>query len=153
AERETNEETRRAWMTFVIVGAGPTGVELAGTLSEVARDTLARDFRHIDPRQARVILIEGAPHVLPTFGDPLSGKARDQLKALGVDVRTSHMVTEIDDSGVSLGAERITAKTVLWAAGVAASPLGAALGAPVDRAGRVRVKPDLTVDGHDEIYV
>jgi NADH:ubiquinone reductase (H+-translocating) len=153
AERETDDDVRRAWMTFVIVGAGPTGVELAGTLSEVARDTLARDFRHIDPRQARVILIEGAPHVLPAFGDPLSGKARDQLKALGVDVRTSQMVTSIDEAGVSLGDERIAAKTVLWAAGVAGSPVGATLGAPLDRAGRVCVSPALTVSGRDEIYV
>ena len=153
AERETDGQTRREWMTFVIVGAGPTGVELAGTLSEVARNTLARDFRHIDPRQARVILLEGAPHVLPTFGDPLSEKAREQLRSLGVEVRTDACVTAIDDEGVSLGSERIAAKTVLWAAGVAASPLGRSLGVPLDRAGRVIVTPTLTVPGHDEIFV
>jgi NADH dehydrogenase len=153
AERETDDALRRAWMTFVIVGAGPTGVELAGTLAEVARNTLARDFRHIDPRQARVILVEGAPRVLPTFGDPLSEKARQQLEALGVEVRLDALVTTIDGDGVNLGDERIVAKTVLWAAGVAASPLGQSLGVQLDRAGRVIVTPSLTINCHDEIFV
>ena len=153
AEREPEGPARRAWMTFVIVGAGPTGVELAGTLAEVARDTLARDFRHIDPRQARVILLEGSPHVLPTFGETLSGKARKQLERLGVEVRTGTRVTGIDDEGVAIGDDRIVAKTVLWAAGVAASPIARTLGAPLDRAGRVIVGPDLTVPGHPEVFV
>jgi NADH dehydrogenase len=153
AERETDEARRRAWLTFVIVGAGPTGVELAGTLAEVARFTLARDFRHIDPTQARVLLIEGTPHVLPTFVEELSLSARRQLVSLGVEVRTGAIVTAIDPEGVCLGPERIEARTVLWAAGVAASPLARALDAPLDRAGRVRVNPDLTLPGHEEVYV
>jgi NADH:ubiquinone reductase (H+-translocating) len=153
AERETDDALRRAWMTFVIVGAGPTGVELAGTLSEVARDTLARDFRHIDPRQARIILLEGTPRVLPAFVEKLSDKAREQLESLGVEVRTATRVTEIDNDGVLIGSERIIAKTVLWAAGVAASPLGRSLGVPLDRAGRVLVGPSLTVPGHDNVFV
>src|SRR5262249_25039445 len=153
AERETDPALRSAWMTFVVIGAGPTGVELAGALAEVARVTLAREFRHIDPRAARVILGEGGPRVLAAFLEPLSGGARRQLEALGVEVRTGLHVTGIDVAGVAIGEERIEARTVLWAAGVAASPLAKSLGAPLDRAGRVVVEPDLTIPGRDDVYV
>ncbi len=153
AEREDDEAERRAWLTFVIVGAGPTGVELAGTLAEIAKKTLAKDFRWIDPSRARVLLLEGGPSVLATHVPELREKAREQLVGLGVEVRTGAKVTGIDETGVSLGDERIGARTVLWAAGVAATPLNKTIGAPLDRAGRVLVEPDLTVPGHPEIYV
>jgi NADH dehydrogenase len=153
AERETDAARRLAWMTFVVVGAGPTGVELSGTLAEVARSTLAHEFRHIDPRSARIILMEGGPRVLGAFIEPLSASARRQLEALGVQVRTGAHVTNIDGDGVSIGDERIEARTVLWAAGVAASPLARSLGVPLDKAGRVVVEPDLTIPGRDEVYV
>jgi NADH dehydrogenase len=153
AERERDPSRRRTWMTFVIVGAGPTGVELAGTLAEVARKTLARDFRHIDPTQARVLLLEGGDRVLPTFPPDLSASARDQLTRIGVEVRTGSQVTNIDSTGVWLGAERIEARTVLWAAGVAASPVGTMLGAPLDREGRVRVNADLSIPGDARVFV
>jgi NADH dehydrogenase len=153
AEREPEPSRRVGWLTFVIVGGGPTGVELAGSVAEIARHALARDFRHIDPTQARVILIEGTPRVLPVYRPDLSESARRQLEALGVEVRTGALVTAIDEEGVCLGPDRIEARTVLWAAGVAASPLGRSLGAPLDRAGRVRVEPDLTIPGHPEVYV
>ncbi|WP_240911478.1 NAD(P)/FAD-dependent oxidoreductase [Paludisphaera soli] len=153
AERETDEAVRREWLTFVVVGGGPTGVELAGTLREVARMTLAKDFAHIDPATARVILVEGSPRVLPPYSTKLSESALRQLQGLGVEVRTGAIVTEIDAEGVAIGDERIASRTVLWAAGVAASPLGRSLGVPLDRAGRVMIEPDLTVPGHPEIYV
>jgi NADH dehydrogenase len=153
AERETNPERRQAWMTFVVVGAGATGVELAGSLTEVARFALSRDFRRIDPNQTRVLLLEGTEQVLPSYVPELGEKARQQLVKLGVEVRTKALVTAIDNKGVSIGDERIEARTVLWGAGVAASPLGRSLGAPVDRAGRVQVESDLTVPGHEDIYV
>ncbi|WP_337176451.1 NAD(P)/FAD-dependent oxidoreductase [Paludisphaera sp.] len=153
AERETDEATRREWLTFAVVGGGPTGVELAGTLRDVARMTLAKDFTHIDPSTARVVLIEGGPRVLGGFEPEASESARKQLERLGVEVRTGERVTRIDADGVMVGDERIAARTVLWAAGVAASPLGRTLGAPTDRAGRVMVHPDLTVPGHPEIHV
>jgi NADH dehydrogenase len=153
AERETDPSRRAAWLSFVVVGAGPTGVELSGSLCEIARHALARDFRHIDPTQARVILLEGTDRVLPPYVPELSEKAREQLVRLGVDVRTGEMVTAIDACGVSVGPERIEARTVLWAAGVAASPLARTLGVPLDRAGRVEVEPDLTIPGHPEVYV
>jgi NADH dehydrogenase len=153
AERATEPAARLAWLTFVIVGAGPTGVELAGALCEIAHHALAKDFRHIDPTQARVLLLEGTARVLPAYTPDLSAKANSQLERLGAEVRTGALVTAIDEAGVSLGAERIAARTVLWAAGVAASPLGRTLGAELDRAGRVRVDRDLTVPGHNEIFV
>ncbi|WP_234023763.1 NAD(P)/FAD-dependent oxidoreductase [Sorangium cellulosum] len=153
AEREPDPARRRAWLTFVIVGAGPTGVELAGALSELARHTLRREFRHIDPSEARILLLEGAGQVLPTYVPELGEKAREQLIGLGVDVRTDSLVTRIDSEGVSVGDQRIDAKTVLWGAGVAASPIARSLGVPLDRAGRVLVEPDLTVPGHEDIYV
>lgn len=153
AEAETDAGAHRALMTFAIVGGGPTGVELAGTLAEIARHTLRREFRNIDPRDARVVLLEGGPRILSAFPESLSARAQRQLEQLGVDVRTGEAVTAIDAGGVSIGATRIPARTVLWAAGVAASPLGATLGVPLDRAGRVPVDPDLSVPGHPRIFV
>ncbi|KYG05124.1 pyridine nucleotide-disulfide oxidoreductase [Sorangium cellulosum] len=153
AERETDPARRKAWMTFVVVGAGPTGVELAGALSELARHTLVREFRRINPRDARIVVVEGAGQVLPSYVPELGEKARAQLVALNVEVRTRRLVTGIDEDGVSIGDERIEAKTVLWGAGVAASPLARSLGVPLDRAGRVLVEPDLTVPGHEDVYV
>jgi len=153
ADRETDETRRRQWLTFVVIGAGPTGVEMAGTLAEIARHTLREDFRHIDPGTARVVLIEAADRVLPPYTPDLSAKAQKQLERLGVEVRTNTRVTDVDGDGVWLGDQRLAARTVVWAAGVAASPLGRALGAPVDRAGRVPVQPDLTLPGHPEVYV
>jgi NADH dehydrogenase len=153
AERESDAVKRRAWMTFVIVGAGPTGVELAGTLAEVSRQTLARDFRHINTASARVILIEASPTVLGAYPADLRDAARRQLEKLGVAVWTGVEVTGIDADGVTIGHERIHARTVLWAAGVAASPLAKSLGVPLDRAGRVVVERDLTIPGRDDVYV
>jgi NADH dehydrogenase len=153
AERETDEARRAEWLSFVVVGAGPTGVEMAGTLAEIARHTLRGEFRHIDPAQARVILVEGTDRVLPPYSPRLSEKAQRQLEGLGVVVFTKKMVTGVDATGVWLGEERIAARTVVWAAGVAAAPIGRELGVPVDRAGRVKVAPDLTVPGHKEVFV
>ena len=153
AEREEHAEHRNAWMTFVIVGGGPTGVELAGALAEIARRTLRSDFRSIDPRAARIILVEGADRILPAMHPRLSRKATEQLQRLGVQVRTSAMVTCIDETGVSIGDEHIYSRAVFWAAGVSASPLGRSLGVPLDRAGRVLVNPDLTIPGDDRVYV
>ena len=152
AEREPDEARRRAWMTFVIVGAGPTGVELAGTLAEVTRQTLAKDFRHINTASARVILVEASPRVLGAYAEDLSAAARMQLERLGVTVWTGVQVTGIDAEGIWIGPERIHADGP-WAAGVAASPLARTLGVPLDRAGRVLVEPDLTVPGLDDVYV
>ena len=153
AERETDPARRAAWLTFVVVGAGPTGVELAGTFAEIARHTLRGEFRRIDPHSARVVLVEGTDRVLPAYPPDLSRKAQLQLERLGVTVWPSRLVTGVDANGVQIGSERLSAKTVIWAAGVAASPLGASLGVPLDRAGRVRVAPDLSVPGHPEIFV
>jgi NADH:ubiquinone reductase (H+-translocating) len=153
AEREPDEARQRAWMTFVIVGGGPTGVELAGTLAEVSRQTLARDFRRINTASARVILVEAGPRVLSAYSDDLSEAARQQLERLGVSVWTGVQVTGIDGDGVCIGPERVHARTVLWAAGVAGSPLAGTLGVPLDRDGRVLVDPELTIPGRDDIYV
>ncbi|HYF01695.1 MAG TPA: NAD(P)/FAD-dependent oxidoreductase [Planctomycetota bacterium] len=153
AERTEDDGHRKALLTFVVVGGGPTGVELAGAVSEIARHTLKRDFRRIDPRQARVILLEGAPRVLLAYPEALSDSARTQLERTGVEVRTGAMVTAVDAEGVTAGGERIPARTVLWAAGVQASPLARSLGAPLDRSGRVAVTAELTVPGRPEIYV
>ncbi|HUJ14878.1 MAG TPA: NAD(P)/FAD-dependent oxidoreductase [Thermoanaerobaculia bacterium] len=188
AERESDREKQRAWLTFVIVGAGPTGVELAGALSEIARHTMLRDFRTINPSSARVVLLEGKDRVLPTYPPDLSMKAEKQLRELGVEVITSAMVTRVDSTTVEMehrlqpvmekpaeagapshkpaeaGAPSrepaeagaplsIATHTVLWAAGVQASPLAKTLGVPLDRAGRVLVNDDLTVPGHPEVYV
>jgi NADH dehydrogenase len=153
AEAEDDPAKRDAWLTFAIVGGGPTGVELAGTLAEIARHTLRGEFRRVDPRKARVLLLEAGPRVLSSFPESLSEKARAQLHKLGVEVRTGMPVAAIDDEGVQLGDTRIAARTVLWAAGVAASPLARDLGVPLDRAGRVQVEPDLSVPGHPSIFV
>ena len=153
AEREADEAARRRLLTFVIVGAGPTGVELAGAMAEIARQVMPREFRSIDTTTARILLVEGADRVLPGYPPSLSAKARRQLERLGVEVRTGARVTEIEEGAVWIGDERIEAGNVFWAAGVAASPLGARLGAEVDRAGRVKVAPDLSVPGHPEVFV
>ena len=152
---------RAAWLNFVVVGGGPTGVELAGTLGEIANHTLKGDFRRIDPRDARIFLLEGVDRVLPPYPPDLSRKARRSLERLGVSVRTGTLVTDIKADGVTVRAgervEHIPTRTVLWAAGVNASPLGKVLqaeaGAPLDRAGRVLVERDLTLPGHPEIFV
>ncbi len=153
AEAAQDRAEREAWLNFVIVGAGPTGVELAGTLAEIARHTLRHEFRRIDPTSARVMLVEAGPRVLPTFPPALSAAALQQLARLGVHVTLGQPITGVDAGGVSIGTEHVLARTVLWAAGVAASPLGAALGARVDRAGRVLVTPDLSIPDHPEVYV
>ena len=136
-----------------MIGAGPTGAELAGTLAEIARHTLTRDFRHIDTRKARILLIEAGPRVLSAFTEALADKARRQLERLGVEVHTGKPVTEIGADFLEFGDQRIAARTILWAAGVAASPLGKQLGAELDRAGRVRVQPDLSLAAHPEVFV
>jgi len=153
AERQTDAVQRRATLTFVVVGGGPTGVELAGALSEIGRLTVAKDFRSFDPRTLRVVLIEGIDRVLPVYSKALSEKAKQQLEHLGVEVRTNTRVTKIDATGVFCGDEHIDARTVLWAAGVSASPLAKALGVPLDRAGRVLVAPDLSIPGHPNVFV
>lgn len=155
AERKAAEDDgqRESPLQFVVIGGGPTGVELAGTLAEIAHHALNHEFRKIDPKRARILLIEGGPRVLPPYSEALSRKAEDQLKHLGVEVRTSQMVTRIEPGAVWVGDEKIPAQVVLWAAGVAASPLGRKLGVPVDRAGRVLVQPDLSVPGHPEVFV
>ncbi len=153
AERESDAAKRAPWLTFVVVGGGPTGVELAGTFAEIARHTLQGEFRRFDPRNARIVLVEAGDKVLGTYPPDLSEKARLQLERLGVTVWAGRPVTAIDAEGVQLGADRLAAKTVVWAAGVAASPLGKSLGVPLDRAGRVIVGPELTVPGHPEVHV
>jgi NADH dehydrogenase len=161
AERELDADARAAWLTFVVVGGGPTGVELAGALGEIANDTLRHDFRHINPASSRILLLEGGGRVLPAYPADLSAQAEKSLIRLGVRPMTGAVVTAIDEAGVTVrrGAqeERIAARTVVWAAGVAASPLGRMLaqrgGAILDRAGRVIVEPDLTILGHPEILV
>ena len=161
AEREPDPKKRRAWLTFVIVGSGPTGVELTGMVAEIARETLKEDFRSINPEESEILLVDAADRVLPAFPPELSENARSTLYDLGVQVRTGVNVTAIDEQGIALegpdGTQRIATHTVLWAAGVAASPLGRMLaektGAKADRLGRVMVSPDLTVQGHPEIFV
>ena len=153
AERTADPAERRRLLNFVVVGGGATGVELAGTLAEIARHTLRDEFRRIDSRDAHVVLVEGADRVLPTYPPDLSEKARRQLERLGVEVRTKTFVTAIDADGVQLGGARMAAATVLWAAGIAASPLARSLGVPLDHAGRVSVAPDLSLPGRPEIYV
>ncbi len=152
-ERDSVLEHRQAHLTFVIVGGGPTGVELAGALAEIAKQTLAQDFRHFDPRAARIILIEAGPTILSTFPAPLRDAARRDLERLGVEVRTGTPVTRVGANQVDAGGQTIQASTILWAAGIAASPLGATLGVPLDRAGRVLVNPDLTITGHPDLFV
>jgi NADH dehydrogenase len=155
AERESDPAAREALLTFVIIGGGPTGVELAGMLPTIARHTLRGDFRRIDTASARIILLEGGPRILPTFPEDLAAHAERDLRELGVDVRTRSVVTSVEPTAVCVGDERIVARTVLWAAGNTASPLGRLLGpkVPVDRVGRVIVSPDLSVPDHPEIFV
>ncbi|NBD10402.1 MULTISPECIES: NAD(P)/FAD-dependent oxidoreductase [Corallococcus] len=153
AERETDPERQREWLTFVIIGGGPTGVELAGALAYMTRHSLPRDFRRIDTRKARVVLVEGMPRVLTAYPETLSEDARRDLERLHVEVHTGAMVTGVDATGVTMGEEHIPTRTVLWGAGVAASPLVRSLGGPLDRAGRVKVTPLLTVPGRDDVYV
>ena len=152
AEREPDAERRAARLTFVIVGAGPTGVELAGTIAEMARDTLPPDFRNIDTRKTRVVLIEAGPRVLAGFADDLSAYAQRSLESMGVEVLLGQPVTECDREGVVYGGKRLAAKTILWAAGVRASPAAEWLDAPADRAGRLQVRPDLSVPGHPDVF-
>ena len=153
AEMEPDPAAQAAWLTFAIVGAGPTGVELAGTLAEIARHTLRHEFRRIDLHAARVLLLEAGPRVLSSFPESLSEKARKQLERLGVEVHTGTPVGAIDADGVLLGPQRIAARTVLWSAGVAASPLAKSLGVALDRAGRVPVQADLSIAGLPEVFV
>ena len=157
AERETDTVKRAAWLTFVVIGGGATGVELSGAFAEIARHTLKGEFRRFDPRNARVVLVESGERVLPAFPPALSERARRQLERLGVTVWLGRRVTGIDGDGVQMGdpvgAERLSAKTVVWAAGVAASPLGATLGVPMDQAGRPVVLEDLSIPGHPEVQV
>ena len=153
AEQETDPAKRAALLTFVVVGGGATGVEMAGSFAELARHTLARDFRRIDSTQARVILLEGGPRLLPNYPEELSERAREQLEELGAEVRLNAMVTHIGLNEVCIGDERIETRTVVWGAGVTASPLGRTLGVPTDRMGRVIVEPDLSIPGHPEVFV
>ncbi len=153
AERQALETGRQTDLNFVVVGAGPTGVELAGTLAEISRHVLAHEFRKIDPSSTHIVLLEGGPRVLPAYSEDLSRSAEEQLRKLGVDVRTSTMVTGVESGAIRVRETRLPAAVILWAAGVAASPLGKELRAPVDRAGRVLVQPDLTVPGHPEVFV
>ncbi len=152
AEREEDEARRRELLTFVVIGAGPTGVEMAGALSELARKTITDDFRAIRPSEARVILVEGGDRVLPAMPTDLSERAREQLAEIGVEVRLGMRVTNIDAHGVELGAERLTSATVVWAAGVEATPLTATLGVPLDKMGRVLVGRDLALPGHPDAF-
>jgi NADH:ubiquinone reductase (H+-translocating) len=161
AEVEPDEQRRAEWLTFVVVGGGPTGVEMAGQIGELARDTLRRDFRNIDPRTARILLVEATDRILQSFPPSLSARAARSLQKLGVTLMLSSPVTELDDDGVTIGTEsssteRIPARTIIWAAGVTASPLAKQLGdltgAEVDRAGRVTVEPNLTLPGHPEVF-
>ena len=152
AERERDGAEQRALLTFVVIGGGPTGVELAGALGEISRQTIARDFRLIDPTKARIILLEGGPRILPAFPEPLSRSAADALRRIGVEVDTHAVVTRVTADAVWLGGEQIRTRTVLWAAGVAAAPLARTLGAPLDHAGRVLVERDLSVPGHPEAF-
>jgi NADH:quinone reductase (non-electrogenic) len=153
AERHAASGQGQMPLNFVVIGGGPTGVELAGTLAEISRHALKHEFRAIRPEQTRILLIEGTPKVLGAYSEELSQKAREQLEHLGVEVRTSHMVTRVEPGAVVVGEERIPAQVVLWAAGVSASPLGRRLGVPIDRAGRVLVQPDLSIPGHSEVFV
>ena len=154
AEKTDDDEVRRAAMTFVVVGGGPTGVEMAGAIAEIARVTLVKDFRHIDSAQARVLLLDAAPRVLPMLDPELSESARRQLFDIGVEVRLSTAVEKITEEGVQLkGGEKIAARTVVWAAGNAASPLGESLGVPLDRQGRVIVREDLSIPGRRDVFV
>jgi NADH:ubiquinone reductase (H+-translocating) len=153
AERETDPERRRALLTFVVVGGGPTGVELAGAIAEIARHTVKQDFRTFDPAQARIVLVESGPRVLGTYPPDLSARAQRSLEKLGVEVLTGVLATDLTDERVRIGEQVLESHTILWAAGVAASSLGSQLGVEVDRSGRVPVEPDLTAPGHPNVFV
>jgi NADH:ubiquinone reductase (H+-translocating) len=153
AEKLKDEAARQAAMTFVIIGGGPTGVEMAGAIAEIARYTLAKDFRHIDPSSARIILVEGEPHVLASFPEDLQVSAMRQLVDLGVEVRTGVHASNLTEEGLQVGDEFIACRTKIWAAGNNASFVGRSLGVPVDRVGRVVVNDDLTIPGHPEVQV
>ena len=154
AENEAHPAAQRPLLTFVVVGGGPTGVELAGAIADISRTVLVRDFRHIDPTTAHVLLLEAGPRILPAFAEDLSQRAEKDLRALGVEVRTSAAVTRIDADGVEIGGkEHLAAKSVFWAAGVQASALGKVLGVELDRAGRVKVNADLSIPGHRDAFV
>jgi NADH dehydrogenase len=152
AERASDGFRRRALLTFVVVGGGPTGAELAGAIGEISREVLVSDFRAIDPREARILVLEAGPRFLPSFPADLARRAQEALSPLGVEVRTGCAVTEVGEGFVEAGGERIDAATILWAAGVRASPLAATLGVPLDRAGRVLVEPDLSIPGDPRIF-
>lgn len=153
AERETDPNRRRAELTFVVVGGGPTGVELAGAMAEIAHSAIPRDFRSVDTATARIILVEAGERILAAFPPELSARAKLDLERLGVEVQLNARVTQVEARGVAIGAERIDAANVIWAAGVQAAPIGASLGVPLDRAGRVVVNPDLTIPGHPEVFI
>jgi len=153
AERQVQQGEAQTPLNFVVVGGGPTGVELAGTLTEIARRVLADEFHAIDPKRARIVLYEGGPRVLATYPEDLSRSAEEQLRNLGVEVHTSSVVTKVEPGSIHVGEKRIPAAVVLWAAGVSASPLGKKLGVPIDRAGRVLVNPDLSIPGYSEVFV
>jgi NADH:ubiquinone reductase (H+-translocating) len=153
AERQAASGGGQMPLNFVVVGGGPTGVELAGTLADIARRVLVNEFHSIDPKLTRILLLEGGPRILPTYPEDLSRSAEEQLRQLGVEVRTSAMVTGVSAASVTVGDTQIPAAVILWAAGVAASPLGKKLGVPTDRAGRVLVNPDLSIPGHPEVFV
>jgi NADH dehydrogenase len=153
AEREMEPARRQPLLTFAVIGGGATGVEMAGALAEISRQSLARDFRHFDPGSARIVLLEGGPSILPAFPEPLRRSAHRDLEALGVEVHTGSIVTDLAPGSVSIGAEILRAETVIWAAGVAASPLGATMGVPRDRAGRVRITPELAIPGVPNVFV
>jgi NADH dehydrogenase len=152
AETAQTERDRRRLLTFVVVGGGPTGVEMAGAITEIARHALRYDFRHIDPRSSRILLIEGGPRILPTFSEKLAAYADRSLRKMGVEIMTGAMVTECRRDGVSLGEKRIESEAIVWAAGVVAGPAANWIGAEQDRAGRIKVEPDLSVPGHPEIF-
>jgi len=153
AERCEDAEARRQWLTFAVIGGGPTGVEMAGAFAEIARHSLVRDFRRIDPRAARVVLIEAGPRLLQSYPEDLSRKAQAQLEALGVQVWVGSAVTGLDEASVEVGGDRLAARTIVWAAGVQGSPLARSLGVWLDRSGRVRVEADLRVPGHPSAFV
>ena len=153
AEREAVAGRESPPLTFVVIGAGPTGVELAGAIADISKRYMEREFRVIDPAKGRILLLEGGPRVLPVYPEDLSASAAKQLTEMGVEVRVNTMVTNVEPGVVTVGQEKIPAAVILWGAGVAASPLGKILGAPTDRAGRVQVEPDLTIPGHPEVFV
>jgi NADH dehydrogenase len=153
AERQADTEKEQVQLNFVVIGGGPTGVELAGTLAEISRQVLANEFRSIDPKKTRIVLLEGGPRILPAYPADLSRSAEEQLSQLGVEVQTSAMVTLVEPGAVHVGGTKLPAAVILWAAGVAASPLGKMLGVPVDRAGRVLVNPDLSLPGNPNVFV